>query len=154
MQNKYKLNAGAKRQAMGVIESYQSYKRDIKKEESEIFSVSSALGGYEEVDGERVFSPKRKGGKSSLTENQALRLEALHESYKYKAVQAVNAAFSEALKYYTPELAGKIQLCIIHSCTQGKRFTFEYANIVGISQTTFYNIRNKVIFLIAKTMNF
>ncbi len=154
MQNKYRLDAGAKRQAMGLIESYQSYKKDIKKEEDKIFSIGSALGGYEEIDGERVFSPRGKGGKSSQTENQALRLEALHESHKYRAVQAVEMSFSETLKYYTPELAGKIQRCIIRSCTQGERFTFAYANVIGISKATFYNIRNRVIYLIAKNMNF
>ncbi len=89
-----------------------------------------------------------KGYKQEITVNTP------EDSYKRKAVQAVETAFTEAFKHYAPELAENIQNAIIDSCTRNARFSFERAAVVGVSKSSFYLLKNRVVFLVAQKMGF
>lgn len=148
MQNKYKLPDHVKGSALAVVKSYEAYKRDIKDEENRILSLGGS--NYETVGNERVFLPNGKGGVNSPTENKAMQLEKLHNSYKYRCVKAVESALRELPIEATPAIAKKIRQAIYSSCTKGRYFNFAYAGLDCIGKTTFYRYRNIFLFLVAK----
>ncbi|MGN0548048.1 MAG: hypothetical protein ACI4IM_00450 [Acutalibacteraceae bacterium] len=148
MQNKYKLPDHVKGSALAIVKSYEAYKRDIKDEENRILSLGGS--NYESVGNERVFLPNGKGGVNSPTENKAMQLEKLHNSYKYRCVKAVESALRELPIEATPAIAKKIRQAIYSSCTKGRCFNFDRSGIDGLSRSTFYRYRNCFLFLVAK----
>lgn len=152
MQNKYKLPDYARSSALSVVKSYEAYKKDIKDEENRILSFGS--GHYETVGKERVYLPSGKGGSSSPTEDQAMQLERLHNSYKYRCVQTVENSLKELQIDGTAELVKKVKQSIYSSCKKGRCFNFDRAGIKGISRPTFYRYRNIFLALVAQKMNF
>lgn len=152
MQNKYKLPDYARSSALSVVKSYEAYKKDIKDEENRILSFGSSH--YETVGKERVYLPSGKGGSSSSTEDQAMQLERLHNSYKYRCVQTVENSLKELQIDGTAELVKKVKQAIYSSCKKGRCFNFDRAGIKGISRPTFYRYRNIFLALVAQKMNF
>lgn len=148
MQNKYKLPDYVRANALAVVKSYEAYKREIKDEEKRILSFGS--GHYETIGKERVYLPNGKGGSGSPTEYKALQLERLHNSYKYKCVQAVEKALKELPIEATPAIAKRIRQAIYSSCKKGRCFNFDYAGINCMGKTTFYRYRNIFLFQVAK----
>lgn len=152
MQNKYKLPDYLKLNALAIVKSYKSYRKEIEDEENGIFSFGS--GHYETIGQERVYLPSGKGGKSSPTEDQAMRLEKLHTSYPYKCVQAVDSALDSVLKNYTRTHSEKIRAALIRSCECGRTFNFDYSGIDGLSRASFYRLKNQFLYQICKKMHF
>ena len=148
MQNKYKLPDHVKGSALSVVKCYEAYRREIKDEENKILSLGGS--NYESVGNERVFLPNGKGGVNSPTENKAMQLEKIHNSYKYRCVKAVESALRELPIEATPAIAKKIRQAIYSSCTKGRCFNFAYAGLDCIGKTTFYRYRNIFLFLVAK----
>ena len=152
MQNKYKLPDYLRLNALAVVKSYKSYKNEVKDEENRIFSFGNA--NYETVGQERVYLPSGKGGKISPTEDQAMQLEKLHNSYPYKCVQAIDDALDVVLKNYVGMHSEKIGAALIRSCECGRTFNFDYSGIDGLSRRTFYRLKNQFLYQICKKMNF
>ena len=152
MQNKYKLPDYVRSSALSVVKSYEAYKKDIKDEENRILSFGS--GHYETIGQERVYLPSGKGGKSSPTEDQAMQLERLHNSYKYRCVQVVENSMSEVFKYDDFKYSLKIRQALLQSCVDGRNFTFTYSGIDGMSCSTFYRLKNQFLYIISVKMNF
>ena len=148
MQNKYKLPDHVKGSALAVVKAYEAYKREIQAEENRILSLGGS--NYESVGNERVFMPNGKGCANSPTENKAMQLEKLHNSYKYRCVKAVESALRELPIEATPAIAKKIRQAIYSSCTKGRYFNFDRSGIDGLSRSTFYRYRNCFLFLVAK----
>ena len=138
--------------ALAIVKSYKSYKKEVNDEENRIFSFGSA--NYETVGQERVYLPSGKGGKSSPTEDQAMQLEKLHTSYPYKCVQAVDDALNTVLKNYAHIHSEKIRAALIRSCECGKTFNFTYSGIDGLSRASFYRLKNHFLYQICKKMRF
>lgn len=157
MQNKYKLPDDIRKTVIDLVKGYERRKKKIARQEREICSMPG--GKYEtiktELGEERVYLPSGKGGTSSPVEQQAARLEKLHNSFDYKCVKAIDSALEALpLKNYTPELATKVRGCIIASCVYGKKFVFRYSGIAGISRETFYRERSHFLYLVAKKLDF
>lgn len=152
MQNKYKLPDYARSSALSVVKSYEAYKKDIKDEENRILSFGS--GHYETVGKERVYLPSGKGSSSSPTEDQAMQLERLHNSYKYRCVQTVESSMSEVFKYDDFKYSLKVRQALLQSCVDGRNFTFTYSGIDGMSCSTFYRLKNQFLYIISVKMNF
>jgi hypothetical protein len=139
------------------VKGYERRKKKIAQKEREICSTPG--GRYEtiktELGEERVFLPSGKGGTSSPIEQQAARLEKLHQGFDYKCVKAIESSLDALpLKNYNPELAKKVRDCILASCIYGKKFVFRYSGIVGISRETFYRERSLFLYLVAKKLDF
>ena len=157
MQNKYKLPDDIRRTVIDLVKGYERRKKKIAQKEREICSTPG--GRYEtiktELGEERVFLPSGKGGTSSPIEQQAARLEKLHQGFDYKCVKAIESSLDALpLKNYNPELAKKVRDCIIASCVHGKKFVFRYSGIIGISERTFYRARHLFLYLVAQKLDF
>ena len=153
MQTKYKMQPYERQQAIAIVKSYKAYKADVLNEEKSILSLSG--GKYETIGDERAFQPHGKGGKSAPTEDKALKLQKLHESYKARCVQAVEYAFARLpIKHYTPELQKKVKQALFASCVKGRYFRFEYSALDGIGRATFYRIRNQFLFEVIEKIKF
>ena len=148
MQNKYKLPDHVKGSALSVVKCYEAYKREIKDEENKILSLGGS--NYELVGNERVFLPNGKGGVNSPTENKAVQLDKIHNSYKYSSIKKDKSELRELPIEATPEIAKKIRQAIYSSCTKGRYFNFDRSGIDGLSRSTFYRYRNCFLFLVAK----
>lgn len=157
MQNKYKLDPNARYSAIGAVRNYEKYKEYVVAEEKQITAINSGLSNYElTADRQRAFLPHGNGGSTSVTEIKADKLEALHNSYRYKTVEAVELAFDTVLKKYNsnPELAKKLRKALFDNIKIGRRFCFERSGIIGISRETFYNDRYRILYIIAEKMDF
>lgn len=157
MQNKYKLPDDIRKTVIDLVKGYERRKKKIAQKEREICSTPG--GRYEtiktELGEERVFLPSGKGGTSSPIEQQAARLEKLHNSFDYKCVKAIESSLDALpLKNYNPELAKKVRDCIIASCVYGKKFKFRYSGIVGIEATRFYQLRSLFLISVAQKLDF
>ncbi len=159
MQNKYKMPPDVRRMVISIVQGYERRKIELRRDEEEILSLGS--GKFETVkddDGketERAFMPSGKGGKSSAVENQAMRLMNLHNSFDYRCNKAIDKALeSLPLLDYNNELADKVKIKIMESCQIGRRFNFNYSGLTGISRRTFYRLRNRFLFYIAKKLDF
>lgn len=157
MQNKYKLPDDIRKTVIDLVKGYERRKKKIAQKEREICSTPG--GRYEtiktELGEERVFLPSGKGGTSSPIEQQAARLERLHNSFDYKCVTAIDSALEALpLKNYNPELAKKVRDCIIASCVYGKKFKFRYSGIVGIEASRFYQLRSLFLISVAQKLDF
>lgn len=157
MQNKYKLPDDVRKTVIDLVKGYERRKREIAQAERDICSTPG--GRYEtiktELGEERVFLPSGKGGASSPIEQQAARLDRLHQSFDYKCVKAIEASLEALpLKGYSPELAKKVRECIIASCIYGKKFKFRYSGIVGIEVSRFYQLRSLFLISVAKKLEF
>lgn len=159
MQNKYKIPSDVRKTVIGIVQGYERRKIELKRDEEEILSLGS--GKFESVqddkgkETERAFMPSGKGGKSSAVENQALRLMNLHNSLDYKRNEAIDKSLSALpLNDYNPELAKKVREKIMLSCILEKRFIFRYEGLEGISERTFYRLRNRFLFSIAKKLDY
>ena len=156
MQNKYKLPDDIRKTVIDLVKGYERRKKKIAQKEREI---CSPLGGrYEtiktELGEERVFMPSGKGGTSSPIDQQAVRLERLHQGFDYRCVKAIDSALEALpLKNYNPELAKKVRDCIIASCVYGKKFKFRYSGIVGIEASRFYQLRSLFIISVAQKLD-
>lgn len=151
MQTKYKMQPYERQQAIAIVKAYKAYKADVLSEEKSILSLNG--GKYETIGDERAFQPHGKGGKSAPTEDKALRLQRLHESYKARCVQAVEYAFASLpIKHYTPELQKKVRQALFASCVKGRYFRFEYSGTVGLERSRFYQIRSLFLLEIIKYM--
>ena len=148
MQNKYKLPDHVKGSALSVVKCYEAYRREIKDEENKILSLGSR--NYELVGNERVFLPNGKGGVNSPTEDKAIQVDKIHNSYKYRCVKAVESALRELPIEATPAIANKFRQAIYSSCVKGRYFNFDRSGIDGLSRSTFYRYRNCFLFLVAK----
>ena len=148
MQNQYKIPDHVKGSALSVVKCYEAYRREINDEENKILSLGGS--NYESVGNERLFLPNGKGGVNSPTENKAIQLEKIHNSYKYRCVKAVESALRELPIEATPAIANKIRQAIYSSCVKGRYFNFYYAGLDCIGKTTFYRYRNVFLFLVAK----
>lgn len=158
MQNKYKMPPDVRKTVISIVQGYERRKIKLRRDEEKILSLGS--GKFETVkddDGketERAFMPSGKGGKSSVVENQAMRLLNLHNSLDYKRNDAIDKALANLpLNGYTPELAEKIMEKIMESCQTG-RFNFDYSGLQGVSRRTFYRLRNRFLFYIAKKLEY
>lgn len=152
MQNKYKLPDYVRAQALAVVKSYEAYKRDVKNEENRILTLGG--GRYETIGNERVYLPTGKGGLSSPTEDKAVQLEALHSSYKYKCIQAVEESLREILLHDDPSYSAKVKKALLQACKEGRNFSFAYSGVEGMSCSTFYRLKSQFIYLISIKMNF
>lgn len=157
MQNKYKLPDDIRKTVIDLVKGYERRKKKIAQKEREICSTPG--GRYEtvktELGEERVFLPSGKGGTSSPIEQQAARLEKLHQGFDYKCVKAIESSLDALpLKNYNPELAKKVRDCIIASCVYGKKFKFRYSGIVGIEATRFYQLRSLFLISVAQKLDF
>ncbi len=157
MQNKYKLPDDIRRTVIDLVKGYERRKKKIAQKECEICSTPG--GRYEtiktELGEERVFLPSGKGGTSSPIEQQAARLEKLHQGFDYKCVKAIESSLDALpLKNYNPELAKKVRECIIASCIYGKKFKFRYSGIVGIEVSRFYQLRSLFLISVAQKLDF
>ena len=153
MQTEYKMQPYERQQAIAIVKAYKAYKADVFSEEESILSLNG--GEYETIGDERAYQPHGKGGKSAPTEDKALRLQKLHESYKARCVQAVEYAFASLpIKYYTPELQKKVKQALFASCVKGRYFRFEHSGIVGLERSRFYQIRSLFLLEIIKYMKF
>ena len=152
MQNKYKMPSDVRRTVISIVQGYDRRRIKLKRDEDRIIKLGG--GKYEEKDGERVFLPSGKGGKSSAVENQALELMRLHDSWDYRCNKAIDEALAALpLDGYTPELAKKVREKILFSCQIGRQFNFDYSGIDGVSHRTFYRKRNIFLFIVAKKLN-
>lgn len=153
MQNKYKMPSDVRRTVISIVQGYDRRKIDLQRDEERIISLGG--GKYEEKNGERVFLPSGKGGKSSVVENQALELMRLHDSWSYRCNKAIDESLAALpLVGYNPELAKKVREKIFLSCQIGRQFNFEYSGLTGISRRTFYRQRNRFLFYIAKKLEY
>lgn len=153
MQTKYKMQPYERQQAIAIVKAYKAYKTDVLSEEKSILFLNG--GKYETIGDERAFQPHGKGGKSAPTEDKALRLQKLHESYKARCVQAVEYALASLpIKHYTPELQKKVRQALFTSCVKGRYFRFEYSALDGIGRATFYRIRNQFLFEVIEKIKF
>lgn len=152
MQTKHKMQPYERMQSIAIVKAYKAYKADVLSEEKSILSLSG--GKYETIGDERAYQPHGKGGKSAPTEDKALRLQKLHESYEARCVQAVEYAFASLpVKHYTPELQEEIKQTIFKSCVKGKNdFNFERSGIVGLERSRFYQLRSLFLLKIIKYM--
>lgn len=164
MQNKYKMPPDVRRTVISIVQGYERRKIELRRDEEEILSLGSGKfetltvekeqNGKKKKDTERAFMPSGKGGKSSAVENQAMRLLNLHNSLDYKRNDAIDKALANLpLNGYTPELAEKIMEKIMESCQIG-RFNFDYSGLQGVSRRTFYRLRNRFLFYIAKKLKY
>lgn len=153
MQNKYKMPSDVRRTVIGIVQGYERRKIDLRRDEEEILSIGGAR--FETLDDERVYMPSGKGGKSSAVENQALRLMNLHNSFDYKCNEAIDQSLAALpLNGYNPEFAKKVREKIMLSCQIGRQFNFEYSGLTGISRRTFYRLRSRFLFSVAKKLDF
>lgn len=153
MQNKYKMPSDVRRTVISIVQGYERRRREIREAEEDITSLSGAR--FETVNGERVYLPSGKGGKSSVSEVQAMRLMNLHNSFDYRCNIAIEDALNELpLQDYNTELAEKVKNKIMLSCVLGKRFIFRYEGLEGISERMFYYKRSEFLHIIAKKLNF
>lgn len=157
MQNKYKLPDDIRKTVIDLVKGYERRKKKIAQKEREICSMPG--GKYEtiktELGEERVYLPSGKGGTSSPVEQQAARLEKLHNSFDYKCITAIDSALEALpLKNYNPELEKKVRDCIIASCVYGKKFKFRYSGIVGIEVSRFYQLRSLFLLSVAQKLDF
>lgn len=159
MQNKYKMPSDVRRTVIGIVQGYERRKIELRRDEEDILSLGS--GKFETVtddkgkETERAFMPSGKGGKSSAVENQALRLVNLHNSFDYKCNEAIDKSLAELpLNGYNPDLAKKVREKIMLSCQIGRQFNFEYSGLTGISRRTFYRLRSRFLFSVAKKLDF
>lgn len=160
MQNKYKLPSDVRRTVIGIVCGYHRRKKELIQKENEICSVSG--GKYETIPNEdwhkevRVYMPSVSSGKVvSVVENQANELFKLHESFDYRCNEAIEKALNELeLDSYNKELSDKIKKDIIISCEEGKKFKFYRSGIDGISESTFYRLRLRFLYSVAKKLDF
>ena len=152
MQNKYKMPSDVRRTVISIVQGYDRRRIKLKRDEDRIIKLGG--GKYEEKDGERVFLPSGKGGKSSAVENQALELMRLHDSWDYRCNKAIDEALAALpLDGYTPELAKKVREKILFSCQIGRQFCFSRSGIVGIEASRFYQLRSIFLLFVAKKLN-
>lgn len=152
MQNKYKLPDYVRAQALAVVKSYEAYKRDVKNEENRILTLGG--GRYETIGNERVYLPTGKGGSSSPTEDKAVQLEALHNSYKYKCIQAVEESLRKILLHDDPNYSAKVKKALLRACKEGRNFSFSYSDVDGLSRASFYRLKNQFLYSISVKMRF
>ena len=159
MQNKYKMPPDVRSTVIGIVKGYERRKIELRRDEENILSLGS--GRFESVqddkgkETERAFMPSGKGGKSSAVENQAMRLMSLHNKLDYKRNEAIDKSLLDLpLNDYNTELAKKVREKIMLSCVLGKRFIFRYEGLEGISERTFYRLRNRFLFSVAKRLDY
>lgn len=87
-------------------------------------------------------------------EIQTVGNEPLNNSCKRQFVEAVEKSFFELSFSGDPVTAYKIKQALYSSCKKGRYFNFDYAGIDTISKTTFYRMRNYLLYLIAQKMEF
>lgn len=87
-------------------------------------------------------------------EIQTAENEQVKNSCKRQCVEAVEKSFVELSFGGDPLTAYKIKQALYSSCQKGRYFNFDYAGIDTISKTTFYRIRNRLLYLIAQKMEF
>ena len=159
MQNKYKMPPDVRRTVISIVQGYERRKIELRYAEEEVFSLCS--GKFETVtndkgkETERAFMPSGKGGKSSVTENQAMQLLNLHNSFDYRCNEAIDEALSSLpLSAYNAELAKKVREMIFLSCKIGRRFNFARSGICGIERSRFYQLRSVFLLAVAKKLDF
>ncbi len=160
MQNKYKLPPDVRRTVISLVQGYNRRKKELIQKENEICSVSG--GKYETIHNPedwhkdvRVYMPSVRGTVVSVIETQAGELFKLHESFDYRCNQSIDRALEELqLDSYNKELTDKIKKNIISSCEEGKKFKFYRSGIDGISECTFYRLRHRFLYSVAKKLDF
>lgn len=157
MQNKYKLDPGARYSAIGAVRNYEKYKNQVKEEEDRITALKSGLGSFERIgENERVFLPRSNSGTTSAVENKADQLAEVYDTYPYKVVKAVELAFDTVLTNYksNPELAKNLGEALYYSCIVPRKFKLDRSKICGLSERTFYREKFKILYIIARKLNF
>lgn len=74
-------------------------------------------------------------------------IETEENECKYSFVQAVESSLREVLESNGFTASSAVRQALIYSCVQGRKFT--YSEVDGISNFTFYRMRNQLLYLIA-----
>lgn len=108
-----------------IVCKYDVYKKEIEEMRNAILSRSTLE--YSEID-------MPKGGlRSDKTAQAALQLDRLENTWKAKAVRAVDHAKREI----PPDMAD----AVLKSCKDGRRYPFERFSGLNCSRAQFYRIR-------------
>lgn len=160
MQTKYKLDKHIKAQALWVVRGYKAEQIKYRNAKEEIMSfgsknftthINELAKGDDRV--ERVYITG--GGYSgSQTEDKALRLLALEESYSAQTIRAVDKAKTEMLQYLPRKEARKILEELINCCVMSRNYNFTYSGINSIQRSRFYQYRAQFLYIVAKEMKF
>ncbi len=156
-QNSYKLPSDVRLTLINIVKGYDRRAQLIKEKEEEICSVGggSKYETYIVASGEerRTFLPFGKGGTSSPVENQAERLEGYHNSFDYRCNKAIDDALNELSleKYKNAQI---IKNGILNSIKNYRNYPFSQTMIDEISEKTFYGLRIKFLYILAKKLNF
>lgn len=158
MQNKYKLPPDVRKTVIGLVQGYKRRKKEIQRQEDEICSPTATKyetiqSGDDWENAERVYLPSGKGTVSSPVEVQTLALINLHNSFDYKCNKCIDEALKELdLSAYSMELSDRIKATIIISCEMGRNFQFYRSGIIGVSESTFYRLRHRFLYSVAKKL--
>lgn len=74
-------------------------------------------------------------------------IETEENECKYSFVQAVESSLNEVLESNGFTTSSAVRQVFIYSCVRGRKFT--YSEVDGISSSTFYRMRNQLLYLIA-----
>lgn len=154
MQNKYKLPKSIYQATLWVIRGQEERERKYRQDKDEILNSGGAsyIKRYNSLlkSDEYIYLPKGHSSQSAV-EIKALALLNLEKQSETKHMYAVQQALDEAVS--GTEDPEKIKLALMNNISDRNGYPFRNLGCINISEKTFYNIKHKLIYLVAKKIN-
>lgn len=142
-QTKYKMSKNIKYSVMWLCREYDAALEWLQNERSRVWNLSNAPDGM----------PKGNCI-SRQTEDKAIKLQTISESFQNKLVQAVDQAkLHIGSDIENEDLVKKLREAIWESTLDGRQFPYEAWDLPTIYRDDFYERKRKFLLDIAKNMN-
>ena len=141
-QTKYKMSKNIKYSMMWLCREYETALKWLQNERSRVWDSSTVPDGL----------PKGNAI-SHQTEDRAIKLQIIEESFQNKLVQAIDQAkLHIGNDIANDELVQKLREAIWESTLDGRQFPYEVWDLPTIYRDDFYERKRKFILDIAKNM--
>lgn len=104
-------------------------------------------------------APNETGVRSTPTNNRlvediAARLAMLDQIPSYRQMHSVDLALDSAVEPFPPSMQQKLRKALFLSCQDGYKYTWEHLDAPGVSRSSFYRLRQRVLYEIAVNLSF
>lgn len=141
--NRYdKLPHDIQQQCLWIVRGYERNKRDYADCRRQILD-GCTYSACAISSGNKVKSTRR------TTEDTAALLSALDIFPAFRQMKAVEHALDIITDRFPHEIREKIKTALMLSCTDGRNKPFEHLDVPGISRSSFYRLRQSMLFEIA-----